>query len=168
MWWTGTGEFPPLSLKAREQLNRFIRFGGFVLADNTQGAPGQGFDKSFRREIEEILPGATWSHLSNEHSIFRSFFLLTSEKALGRLASRPFIEGISLNDSTPLIYSMNDLGGALARDPFGNWEYDCIPGGEKQRSLALRFTVNTAMYALTGNYKKDQIHVREILRRRHR
>ena len=38
-------------------------------------------------------------------------------------------------------------------------------GGERQREMAIRFGVNIAMYALTGNYKADQVHVPDILER---
>ena len=41
----------------------------------------------------------------------------------------------------------------------------CIPGGQRQRTLAYRFGVNLVMYALTGNYKGDQVHVPAILQR---
>jgi hypothetical protein len=35
----------------------------------------------------------------------------------------------------------------------------------RERELAIRFGVNLAMYALTGNYKADQVHVPAILER---
>ena len=38
-------------------------------------------------------------------------------------------------------------------------------GGARQRTLAYRFGVNLVMYALTGNYKGDQVHVPAILER---
>jgi hypothetical protein len=31
--------------------------------------------------------------------------------------------------------------------------------------MAFRFGVNLVMYALTGNYKSDQVHAPEVLRR---
>jgi hypothetical protein len=40
-----------------------------------------------------------------------------------------------------------------------------VPGGEQQRETAYRFGVNLVMYALTGNYKADQVHVPAILER---
>ncbi len=43
--------------------------------------------------------------------------------------------------------------------------YPCVPGGEAQREMAYRFGVNLVMYALTGNYKSDQVHVPAILER---
>ncbi len=40
-----------------------------------------------------------------------------------------------------------------------------IPGGDDQRTLAYRFGVNAVIYALTGNYKTDQVHVPALLQR---
>lgn len=40
-----------------------------------------------------------------------------------------------------------------------------VGGGERQRELALRGGINLAMYALTGNYKTDQVHVGPLLER---
>jgi hypothetical protein len=35
----------------------------------------------------------------------------------------------------------------------------------RQREMALRGGVNLVMYTLTGNYKSDQVHVRDLLER---
>ena len=40
-----------------------------------------------------------------------------------------------------------------------------VPGGEKQREYSYRFGINLVMYAMTGNYKADQVHIKSILRR---
>ena len=43
--------------------------------------------------------------------------------------------------------------------------YPVVPGGERQREMAFRTGVNIVMYALTGNYKADQVHVPALLER---
>ena len=43
--------------------------------------------------------------------------------------------------------------------------YAAVPGGEVQREMAFRAGVNLVMYALTGNYKADQVHVPALLER---
>ena len=52
-----------------------------------------------------------------------------------------------------------------AVDEGGRNPYAVIPGGARQRTVAYRFGVNLVMYALTGNYKGDQVHVPAILQR---
>ena len=59
----------------------------------------------------------------------------------------------------------NDGAGAWAVDPQGRSAFAVVPGGEPQREMAMRFGVNLVMYALTGNYKSDQVHVPAILER---
>ncbi len=57
------------------------------------------------------------------------------------------------------------MGGAWSEDEFGKWEFGVIPGGEAQRERAFRLGINMILYALTGNYKKDQVHTPFIKRR---
>lgn len=166
LYLSGTGELPPFSEKARENLSRYLRYGGFLLADDATGAPGSPFDLSFRRELARLLPEVPLGRLDEDHSIYRSFFLVG--RVTGRVTAANYLEGVTLGDWSPVVYTVNDLGGALERDPFGNYRYDVSPGGEEQRSWATRLAVNLVMYALTVNYKKDQIHVEAILRRRRR
>ncbi len=166
LYLAGSGEFPAFSTKERENLGRFLRFGGFLLVDNGSGEPDGAFDHGFRREMQALLPEAPVAKLDEDHSIFRSFFLLN--RVVGRVAVRNYLEGVTLADWTPVVYTSNDLGGALERDPFGNYRFDVTPGGEDQRSFATRLAVNLVLYSLTVNYKKDQIHVEAILRRRRR
>lgn len=166
LYLAGTGDFPAFTDKARENLARFLRFGGFLLVDGSAGEPDGPFDRGFRKEMAAILPGYPIAKLDDDHSVYRSFFLLN--RIVGRVAERPFLEGVTIDDWTPVVYTANDLGGALERDPFGNYRFDVVPGGEEQRSWALRLSVNLVLYALTVNYKKDQIHVEAILRRRRR
>ena len=52
-----------------------------------------------------------------------------------------------------------DLGDLLRRSA------PSLSGGERQREMAYRFGINLVMYALTGKYKEDQVHVPAILER---
>ena len=59
----------------------------------------------------------------------------------------------------------NDYAAAWALDEGGFARYPVVPGTDRQREMAFRFGVNLVMYALTGNYKADQVHIPSILRR---
>ena len=72
-------------------------------------------------------------------------------------ANRPARAGDSVS---PIIITSNDLAGAWAAREDGSPLYPLIPGGPRQREMALRGGVNLVMYALTGNYKADQVHAR--------
>jgi hypothetical protein len=70
------------------------------------------------------------------------------------------------NDSvSPVIIGGHDWASAWAVDGDGRNPYAVMPGGARQRVLAYRFGVNLVMYALTGNYKGDQVHVPALLER---
>jgi len=71
-----------------------------------------------------------------------------------------------VNDGvSSVIIGANDWAGAWAIDEQGRPLFPAVPGGERQREMAFRFGVNLVMYALTGNYKTDQVHVPYILER---
>ncbi|MFV2091681.1 MAG: DUF4159 domain-containing protein, partial [Hyphomicrobiales bacterium] len=66
---------------------------------------------------------------------------------------------------SPIIIGANDYAGAWARDLRGRAMLPVVPGGERQREIAIRVGINIVMYTLTGNYKADQVHVPALLER---
>ncbi len=152
----GKYEFEPFTPEERELLRRYLALGGFLLAEDTLGSKGFGFDRAFRREIKSIFPHGELRKLSPDHAVYRSFYLI--DQIVGRQRVNPFLEGITLDNWTPVVYSQNDLTGAWARDSSGQWLHECLPGGERQRSSTLKLGINIIVYSLTGDYKKDVIH----------
>lgn len=148
-----------------EKLRRFLVYGGFLFIDGNPDMEG-GFDKSVRREMKKVFPDLDFEPLNKDHTLFKSFYLIDGR--WGRLQKKTFVEGISKDGRTMVVYSQNDVGGAWMRDNFGNWLLPAIPGGESQREMAFRFGVNLAMYSLCTNYKSDQVHIPFIMRRRRR
>ena len=69
---------------------------------------------------------------------------------------------------SPVVIGGNDWAAAWAADKNGNPQFPVVPGGEAQREMAFRFGINLVIYALTGSYKADQVHVQAILERMHR
>ncbi len=163
VYMAGDREFDPFNETEIKNLRRFLEFGGTLLIDDCLGKPGIGFDKSVKREIGKLFSDRELEKLEANHTVFRSFFLLKG--CAGRIDSNPYLHGITIDDRTVIIFSHNDLGGAWARDNFGNWDYGVIPGGMAQRKKAFHLGLNIIMYALTGNYKQDQVHLPFILRR---
>ncbi|MFM2423106.1 MAG: putative double rane protein precursor [Pseudomonadota bacterium] len=80
------------------------------------------------------------------------------DRERGRQSRR--VDGVST-----ILITANDLAGAWAVDERGQPMFPISPGGEQQREFAFRTGVNIVMYALTGNYKADQVHVSTILER---
>jgi hypothetical protein len=164
LYLAGDGALPPFGETELAALRRHLQYGGFLLVDAADGSDGGGFDASVRRELQRLLPAAPLTRIPREHVLYKSFYLLDQQG--GRVLTRPWLEGQVLSGRLAVVYSQNDLGGAWARGPLGEWEYDCTPGGEAQREAAMRLGVNLAMYALCTDYKDDSVHLPFILRRR--
>ena len=72
----------------------------------------------------------------------------------------------SVNDGVArVLVGGADFAGAWAIDEAGRPLFPVSPGGDRQREMAYRFGVNLVMYALTGNYKADQVHLPALLER---
>ncbi len=162
----GRGRLPDLGAAAEEALRRYLEHGGTVLFDDATGVAESGFAEGVGRLLERVLPGRPLRPVPADHAVFQSFYLLRSVP--GRKIVKPFLYGVEVEDLTPAILCVNDLGGAWDGDPVGGYTYPCVPGGERQREMTFRMGVNLVLYALTGNYKKDQVHIPFILRRRRR
>ncbi len=157
----GNAELPALKPAAREQLVRYLSYGGFLFVDDTSGDPDSPFDRSVRSLIQQCFPTRPLTVLSAEHSVYRSFFLL--REPVGRVALHRRLEGVALGSMHPLLYSQDDVSGALDRREDGLDLHACVPGGERQRREAVKLAINLIMYALTSNYKHDQAHVRQLM-----
>jgi hypothetical protein len=171
LYLAGDKRFPLPGAKELESLRRFLTFGGFLLVDSAEGRAGGDFDAQVRQLAAELFPqqGAPsasggFQPLPDDHVIFKSFYLITS--VAGRVAVTHDLEAVIHDGRAVIVYSQNDLGGAWAKDNFGNFQFPCYPGGETQREHAFRLGINLAMYALCLDYKTDQVHVPFILKRR--
>ena len=156
LYMAGRDEFDPFTKEEREVLTRFLTYGGFLFAEDTGGAGGTGFDRAFRREMAMILPNYPLKRLPPDHSLYQSFYLIRNLG--GRRQVNSFVEGVSIDNWTPVVYSQNDLSGAWSRDRYGKWVNECHPGGELQRKAAFMTGINIVIYCLTSDYKKDLIH----------
>ena len=164
--WSGDQAFEPLSEIAVAQLRLYLREGGFLFVEDARGLEDSGFDASVRRDLSRVLPKADLVPIGRDHAIYRSFFYLRG--AAGRILVQPYLEGLWLGDITPVLYSRNDLLGALLRSPSGGYALEVVPGGHSQRIACRQLGINLVLFALTGNYKRDAVHVKTLLERMRR
>ncbi|HEY7491500.1 MAG TPA: DUF4159 domain-containing protein [Candidatus Tectomicrobia bacterium] len=157
LYMTGERSFTPFSDEELVILRRYLLFGGMLLIDDARGNKGQDFDASVRREVARVFPDRPLRILPPDHSVFRAFYLVRTIG--GARLVNPYLEGVQVEDRTPLLYCQNGLGVAWERDYLGNWVSTCHPGGEAQRLEAFKLGVNCVLYALTVNYKQDLIHI---------
>lgn len=164
------------------KLNDYMRLGGTILFDTrdlTLGAvrgPNSPGQQTLRR-ITQGLDLPPLEPVPADHVLTKAFYILKdfpgrwtggqvwverlppAEKNGERAPARGG-DGVS-----PVIIGGNDWAAAWAIDPSGHPLSEPVPGGEMQREMALRFGINLVMYALTGNYKTDQVHAPALLER---
>ncbi len=175
VYWPIAAEAPRLSAEAIARAQRYLKTGGMIMFDTREidlGRPGAGGSPASQR-LRDILRGLDLPPLApipQTHVLTKAFYLLAEFP--GRYNGAPvWVESDerAANDGvSSVIIGAHDWAAAWATDRQGRPLYAAVPGGETQREYAIRFGVNVAMYALTGNYKGDQVHVQSILERMRR
>ncbi len=173
LYWPITGGQRTPSPAAIDKLNKYLAVGGMIFFDtadqNLIGLGGGGMGPGAQRLLE-LTPGLDVPRLMPippDHVLTKAFYLLRDFP--GRwIGGSIWVESPRgrINDGVSgILVGSNDYAGAWATDDLGQPLFPVTPGGERQRELAFRFGVNMVMYALTGNYKSDQVHVPAILER---
>jgi hypothetical protein len=175
LYWPVTATAQPLDSVQATALNDYMSRGGIIVIDTRGGSEGEdgsgaGFAPGTEAALRRMAVGLVippLAPLTTEHVLARAFYLL--QDFPGRFTgSTVWVQRDQdrANDSvSPVIIGANDWAAAWAIDDSGRNPYAVMPGGARQRTLAYRFGVNLVMYALTGNYKGDQVHVPAILQR---
>ncbi|MFD1381073.1 DUF4159 domain-containing protein [Fodinicurvata halophila] len=167
LYWPITEQQPTPDRAARRALQDYLDRGGTLLLDLGEGRTSR-LDGNNR--LQELLRGIEIPRLipvPSDHVLTRAFYLL--QEFPGRYEGETlWVEDTeeTRNDGvSTVIVGSHDWASAWAVDETGTPLAAVVPGGERQREMAYRFGVNLVMYALTGNYKADQVHVPYILER---
>ncbi len=184
LYWPVTEGQQPPSDAAVAKLNDYLRYGGMILFDTQDADLGGslGATTPNGRALQRIaarLDIPSLEPIPSDHVLTRTFYLL--QDFPGRWMGGPLwvesspeateVEGMpfrNLNDGvTPVVIGSNDWAAAWATQDNGQALFPVGRGiaGERQREMALRFGINLIMYAMTGNYKSDQVHVPALLDR---
>lgn len=165
LYWPVSDRQKTLSDQARQRVNEYMRNGGTILFDTRDQAPGGG--PAVLQRLVQGLDIPPLAPVPQDHVLRKSFYLLTDFP--GRYAGGQLWiearEGPANDGVSSVVIGGNDWASAWAVGRNGQPLFAVIPGGERQREIAYRFGVNLVMYALTGNYKADQVHVPAILER---
>ncbi len=183
IYWPIVASEPQPPTAAVTRIASYMKGGGTVLFDTRDALasrPG-GAETPEAAWLRKLLAGVDVPELEpvpRDHVVTKSFYLL--DGFIGRTTvGQTWIEALpppDPNDTqvraaragdsvSPIVITSNDLAAAWAADEDGQPLYPLFPGGPRQRELALRGGVNLVMYTLTGNYKADQVHARDILDR---
>ena len=165
-----------------QKLTDYMKNGGTILFDTRDLSLGavrgpQSPGEQTLRRIAAKLDLPPLEPIPPDHVLTKAFYLLQSFP--GRWdGGKVWVEKLPPADPdagpsparggdgvSPVIIGGNDWAAAWAIDNQGRPLVAVVPGGERQREMAYRFGVNVVMYAFTGNYKTDQVHVPALLER---
>lgn len=166
IYWAVTPGQTTLSGKALQKVQYYLDHGGTILIDTRDesttprgfaGSSGGANAEHLRRLIGGLnVPPLV--QMPEDHVLTKSFYLLDSIP--GRYNGKTmWVEETSKSGRdgvSSLIIGSNDWVSAWAA--MGSLQ-------SRQQELAYRFGINAMMYALTGNYKADQVHIPHILER---
>lgn len=180
IYWPIVAGRPVPSEDTIRKIDAYMKGGGTVLFD-TRDAQGQraGQVTQETRLLRQILAGIAVPELEPvpaDHVVTKAFYLIDTFP--GRYADgQTWIEAIPRetisgdrparagDGVSPIIITSNDLASAWAVGRRGEPLYPITQSMPRQREMAFRAGTNLVMYALTGNYKADQVHVPALLER---
>ena len=178
LYWPMDPREKTLSPRALARIGDYMRQGGTILFDTRDlsiGTPGAG--QQVLRRLTHGLDIPPLEKVPADHVLTKTFYLLRDFP--GRWDGAPvWVEALPPmqrgqpapparggDGVSPVIIGGNDWAAAWAVDSSGHFQSEPVPDGESQREMAFRFGINVVMYALTGNYKTDQVHAPALLER---
>jgi hypothetical protein len=180
IYWPVLPNAEPLPDKVLAKVDAYMKQGGLIVFDtkNDDASAGALMSSGVTTPLAQLLGKLDLPPLQRvpeDHVLTKSFYLLQSFP--GRWDNGdPWVEAradtsdaakraVKSDGVSSIIVTSNDLAAAWALDDNDRPMFAVVPGGEEQRELSYRTGVNIVMYALTGNYKADQVHVPAILER---
>jgi len=172
LYWSIRRDTPALTPAAAANLNSYMSSGGTIIFDTADegdralraGEPHPGLAR-----VTEGLDIPALSTVSEDHVLTKSYYLL--QVFAGRWANGPVYvqsgdNGAGGRDGvSPVIIGSADWAAGWAIDPDAGAVIELNKDIPRQREMSIRFGINIAMYALAGNYKADQVHAAELVKR---
>jgi hypothetical protein len=179
LYWPVKADATVPSDAALARIDSFMKGGGTIFFDLREDGAGTdalaGGATAASEALRRILAKLDIPPLEpvpEAHVLTKSFYLLDrfpGRYAEGKLwVERTDSEGAASGNTdgvSGIIIGSNDYAAAWAMDEQGQPRFASVPGTDRQREFAFRTGVNIVMYALTGNYKADQVHVPALLER---
>jgi len=185
IYWAISPSAPKPSQAALERIDSYMKQGGTVLFDTRDAidappGPDGAMQSPGMVALRAILSSLDIPELEpvpRDHVLTKTFYLLRDfpgRYTEGKLwvealpaetdgeSERPARAGDGVSS---ILITSNDFAGAWAMRPDGQAMLPLVPGEPRQREFAFRAGVNIVMYALTGNYKADQVHIPALLER---
>ncbi len=176
LYWPVPENAEALSDATRAKIAAYMKNGGTIFFDTRDGGLDASLNGGGNPALQTLLSKLDLPPLEpvpQSHVLTRSFYLL--DRFPGRYEGpAPWVETQSPGQSvasgaadgvSSIIIGANDYAAAWAITDTGDPVNAVVPGSDRQREFAFRTGINIVMYALTGNYKADQVHVPALLER---
>ena len=171
LYWPVTRDAQPLTEIASANLNAYMASGGTIVFDTQdegERALRAGETHPGIAAITANLDIPALTQAPEDHVLTKSFYLLQTFP--GRWANGPIwvdrdTNGAARDGVSSVILGSNDWAAGWAIDEDGNDMAELEKDIPRQREMSIRFGVNVAMYALSGNYKADQVHAAALVER---
>ena len=181
LYWPIVAGRPIPSAETLRKLEAYMKGGGLVIFDTRDAMsarPGGGTtpEGDQLKRMLQTLDIPELEPLPADHVLTKTFYIL--DGLIGRYdTGTTWVETLPPADNeghrparagdnvSPIVITSNDLAAAWAIDRRGEGLVPLSGSDPRQRELALRGGINLVMYALTGNYKADQVHVPALLER---
>jgi len=184
LYWPVSAQSEALPDATLAKIDAYMKQGGTIVFDtrdyylspSTTGQAGQGPGAMALARLIGKLDIPPLAPVPEAHVLTKSFYLMRgfpgrwdggvlwaeaqSDNPGEGAARARRSDGVS-----SILITSNDFAAAWALDDRNQPLFPAVPGGEMQREMAFRSGVNIVMYALTGNYKADQVHVPALLER---
>ena len=176
LYWPVPETVEPLSDAVRTKIAGYMKNGGTIFFDTRDGGLDATFSGGGNASLQTLLAKLDLPPLEpipEKHVLTRSFYLL--DRFPGRYdGPAPWVEAQTAGDAaatgaadgvSSIVIGANDYAAAWAISETGEPLNAIVGSADRQREFAFRTGVNVVMYALTGNYKADQVHVPALLER---
>jgi hypothetical protein len=158
-----------ISAQTASALDRYMKTGGVIFMDTRGAAREPLAARALVRAALRNLETPPLEEVPEGHVLGKAFYMLRGFP--GRYEnSKLWVEtaasaAASANDGvSPLIVGDGDWASAWANAAPSVRFGDFTPA-QRRQEMAARVGVNIVLYALTGNYKADQVHFETLLKR---
>lgn len=171
LYWPVLRGADALSPETAAKLNAFMQSGGTLVLDTQDRDRKRLFASETHPGLERLSKNLDIPRLSapaKNHVLTKSFYLIQDYPGRwvdGAVWVEADTRGSSRDGVSSVIVGSNDWAAAWARDDKGRALSVIENEIPRQREMAMRFGVNLTMYALSGNYKGDQVHAAKIVER---
>ena len=173
LYWPVNEVAQPPNENGLARIDAYMKNGGTIVFDTrdagTDFGSGSGNGDALKRILAKLDVPAL-EPVPEGHALTKSFYLLKDwpgryEGGVLWVEAKNGENPAKSDGVSGIIIGSNDYAAAWALDENAVPLNAIVGGSDRQREYAFRVGVNIVMYALTGNYKTDQVHVPALLER---